>query len=543
MIWASALETVLAALMGGTLAAIGLILLRYMAPEQRRSARDLLLEAEDRVAFLLDGPVLVDATPNAMALLDRSKAFGSDWDRIVSVLRPGFPEIGTNLADLGTRQTAKIAGSGACIGQTLEAEYWDGLVRIMIDRGDDGTATLAEPDQISLMALEEELSTLRALAEDSPQLIWKTDTAGEIIWANRAYLDRAFALGGSANEAGVALSWPPPALFEQLGSAPLHGDAARRRAPAKGPKGSDQIDWFEITSMRRGTESVHFAIEANGLVKAEKAQRDFVQTLTKTFAQLNVGMIVFDRNRRLVLFNPAFLDMTGLPVDFLSARPVIQSVLDRLREAGVLPEPKDYTSWRDQMSALVSAARDGSYSETWDLPTGQTLRVTGRPHPNGAIAFIFEDISTEVSLTRRFRSELEFGQSVIDHIDEAVVVFSATGNLVATNRIYDALWSFDSTSALADVRASEIIAGWRQKCAPSSLWSDLGSFVQSHEGRGEWAEDIRMLDGRHLTCRFIPLPGRATMITFRSHSGEKETGHDTDYDVPANNLGKLIAAR
>ena len=62
----------------------------------------------------------------------------------------------------------------------------------------------------------------------------------------------------------------------------------------------------------------------------------------------------------------------------------------------MMPEPKDYRSWRQQMSDLEAAAQNGTYEETWALPTGQTYRVTGRPHPDGAVALLFEDISAEV---------------------------------------------------------------------------------------------------------------------------------------------------
>jgi hypothetical protein len=37
------------------------------------------------------------------------------------------------------------------------------------------------------------------------------------------------------------------------------------------------------------------------------------------------------------MFNPALLDMTELPVTFLSTRPTIDMVLDRLHELRVMP--------------------------------------------------------------------------------------------------------------------------------------------------------------------------------------------------------------
>ncbi len=175
------------------------------------------------------------------------------------------------------------------------------------------------------------------------------------------------------------------------------------------------------------------------LVKTEDAQRDFVQTLAKTFAQLSTSLAIFNRDRQLALFNPALVDLTGLSVSFLSPRPTIDSFFDALRENRRMPEPKNYKTWRHRMADLISAAETGQFEETWSLETGQTYRVTGRPHPDGAIAFLLEDISTEVLLTRNFRAELEMGQSLVDTFDDALAVFSHAGVLTFSNKAYDLL--------------------------------------------------------------------------------------------------------
>ena len=108
---------------------------------------------------------------------------------------------------------------------------------------------------------------------------------------------------------------------------------------------------------------------------------------------------MFDAKRGLSLFNPALTDLTALPVDFLSARPTLHAFIDRLREARRMPEPRDWRSWRERITALEAASTEGTYLETWNLPAGQTWRVSGRPHPDGAIALMFEDITAEISLT------------------------------------------------------------------------------------------------------------------------------------------------
>jgi hypothetical protein len=190
-----------------------------------------------------------------------------------------------------------------------------------------------------------------------------------------------------------------------------------------------------VRGARPGVRGRVFYAAANvdAPTKAERNLRDFTQTLTKTFAHLTIGLAIFDQKRRLILFNPALTDMTGLEPEILAARPTLVGFLDRLRERRIIPEPKDYASWRRKMAELEAAAVDGSYGETWSLPTGQTFRVTGRPHPDGAVIFLFEDISAEISLTRRFRAELEMGQAVIDSLEEAMAIFTASGTLAMTN--------------------------------------------------------------------------------------------------------------
>jgi PAS domain-containing protein len=168
------------------------------------------------------------------------------------------------------------------------------------------------------------------------------------------------------------------------------------------------------------------------------------------------------------------------------------------------------------MAELEAAAVDGSYGETWSLPTGQTFRVTGRPHPDGAVIFLFEDISAEISLTRRFRAELEMGQAVIDSLEEAMAIFTASGTLAMTNAAYVALWGHDPDGELRDMSVNDATAVWLSRCAPSPAWGDFRDFARQGPARAEWGADVMMRDGRALACRFVPLAGGATLAAFRN---------------------------
>ena len=490
-----------------SVASAGLIVwfLAYANSTRRHTARTLMRESEASTVFLFDGDALMDATPSAKQLLGRKDPRATDLDAVFARLSHRFPDLRERLAGLASTGRVIVAAAGQ--NGLVEAETWDGLMRLTLRHQNTETAPL---QRLAIEAIEDELQTLRSIGEDAPQLIWKQDDAGTITWANRAYLNLADRI--SPIPEGSEPTWPPGPLFPNASPAPDTSTPLVRRHALQIP-GLPQEQWFEVTSMRRGAETLHFALDANGIVRAEQAQKAFVQTLAKTFAHLSTGLAIFDRQRRLVLFNPALLDLTGLPVTFLSARPLVHSVLDRLRDMNMLPEPKNYTSWRDQVAALEAAAIKGTYSETWNLPGGQTYRVTGRPHPDGAIAFLFEDISAEVSLTRHFRQEIETAQSVIDSLEEAIAVFSSSGTLTMSNAAYTHFWG-PSADGMSEVGLQGEMRRWQDRCAPTPVWGDLRGFVDGFGERAEWFEDVVLEGGQVLSCRFTPLPHGATLVGF-----------------------------
>ena len=167
------------------------------------------------------------------------------------------------------------------------------------------------------------------------------------------------------------------------------------------------------------------------------------------------------------------------------------------------------------MADLEQAAANSLFEETWDLPTGQTYRVTGRPHPEGAVAFLFEDITAEVALTRRYRSELEMSQAVIDTMDEAIAVFSPAGALILSNTAYARLWGVDPGTGLRETGIGDAMRDWQGQSHPNPIWADARDFVTAMQGRAPWKGDAQLKSGKGLICRFAPLPGGTTLVGFR----------------------------
>lgn len=465
------------------------------------------------VYSLCDGQ-LIDASFTAQRCLDRITKATDDLARLANHLAQRFDDVSVLLAD--PRETGDLAATSRDGQFQIIREVAGNQVRLEVT-----SRQTSEPGRRDLHHLDadaQELRMLRANTHAAPFLLWRQTSDGDVIWANDAYLSAATERFGLAR---VSV-WPIPSLFDAIAKTRPGSKGLIKRVQIMEDR-SENNGWFDCHMVEIDGEALCTAFPADEAVQSEARRQEFTQTLTKTFSDLAIGLAIFDRSRRLALFNPAVGDLTSLPIDFLTSRPTLVGFLDQLREKRVMPEPRDYRAWRQSITDLESAAMNGTYSETWSLADGQTYRVTGRPHPDGAMALLFEDISAEMSLTRRFRAQLEQSQSIIDSLDEAVAVFSASGELTFSNAAYKDLW--DEPAGAANARSSVVEATrrWHELTVPSPIWGDFRDFAFQVAERNEWTAEVTMRDGRTLTCRFVPQKAGASLAIFQPHEAPAKT--------------------
>ncbi len=133
---------------------------------------------------------------------------------------------------------------------------------------------------------------------------------------------------------------------------------------------------------------------------------------------------------------------------------------------------------------------------------------------------MIEDITPELTLARRFQSDLELAQAVIDSLEEAIAVFSPGGLLTHVNRAYVTLWQTDPLATIArDATLQDATRLWRDRCVPTPVWGDAQDFAAGLENRRDWSGSVRMKTGETLDCRFQPLIGGGMLAGFRRVSG------------------------
>ncbi|MEO1139581.1 MAG: PAS-domain containing protein [Pseudomonadota bacterium] len=437
-------------------------------------------------SFLFHDDALSDQEASIDALPGATTGEIRQWSDLRSWLGARFGPLPTSLSELEDNEIRDLPALASDDGATLCLSARRGAQRV--DLMDP-----AQPDPVAqhrARSLDAVLARYVTVLNKAPCAIRIFDPVGQTVWQNKLFAqfseDEAKTLIDAAN------------TTEEEPRVCLEGERA----------GQDRH--FEVEHTHRGEVSIIYVSDVTQVAQAELVRREFIQTLTKTFANLTTGLAVFDRHRQLALFNPALLDLTGLPTTFLLGQPPLMQFFDGLRDNKVLPEPKSYSTWRTQIEEMISSASDGLYFEDWSLPNGMTYRVTGRPHPDGAIAFLFEDISDEVSLTRRFRSQVDLRQAALDACDQAIAVFGPNNIVLLCNQPCCLLLGIDPDASFAEMSLTDFVAACRRKLPDDAFWASAEAAVTQRITLESVLHDT---SGQGHLCRVQSLPGNSAMVS------------------------------
>lgn len=450
------------------------------------------------VAFLFEDDTVVHATPLGQSLLDHAIT-DIQWKDLHSTFAMRFPSLPVQLPTAATNPI-EVHASDPDDQSLLRIEAVGRHTRLELIEADIDALQKERHAARNISILH---SKLDEMCQTAPFLMWRESVEGKVVWSNAAYET----LARSADSDALARDEPVLKMPYNV------EERCKARVPVE-RKTDGKAAWFEVSATKTENGTLHHATSIDAVIQAEIAQRNFVQTLAKTFAQLSTGLAIFDRNRQLVLFNPALVDLTGLQIEFLSARPELTTFFDNLRDRRAMPEPKNYASWRNDITSMIDAATDGDFQETWSLHGGRTYRVTGRPHPDGALAFLIEDISEEISKTRDFRAEVDLGHRVLDSFEDAIAIFSQNGVLIYCNRFYRDLWRQNPDMSFANLTIADCVNVWKSACAPHVPIDETERFVRSVGVRTAWSSMLKQSDGQSRKMVVSPISSGETMIRF-----------------------------
>ncbi len=403
--------------------------------------------------------------------------------------------------------TAPDGGGRRIIGRTLGGRA---MVNVIEGVGDGRALTADEARLRRADKMQTELSESFAHA---PVIAWRRDLSGRLTWVNQAYVD---AVGDGSTDAVIGeqtelLFGDEEDMLRDLAEqARTTGRPATTRASTVIGSDKQKLEFREIPVM---TGSVGFAIDLTAQVTAVTALKREVEANQLVLDRLRRGVALFTKDLTLSYFNDTVAALWGLDSKFLHSNPGLRDILNALREQSMVPEARNFTTWRGEMVDRFQKLSD-CYDERWHLPNGTVLHLIAEPHPLGGIVLMVEDISEMFEMQREIRSVSLVQNAALSKLREGVLVLGLDGRRRLSNLAFGELWHLDE-AMLENAHIREIAALCEPLYGDHGVWSRMMEFVSgATEARGSWYETLERSDGTVLGMAGTVLPDGATMFGF-----------------------------
>ena len=256
-----------------------------------------------------------------------------------------------------------------------------------------------------------------------------------------------------------------------------------------------------------------FAIDIEDLEQARARLKRFDDTQRAMLDRLSAGVVQFAADRSFAFCNQPFRRLFAIKSEWLADRPEFDRVLERMREAGRLPEVRDFPGWKAERRDWFLAA-GGGHEEDWHLPGGVHLRVIAQPLPDGGLMLIFEDRTEQVQLASARDTLLRVRTATFDNLYEALGVFAADGRLQLWNNKFRMLWGFDEAFLATHPRVDALAGAGAARLANPARAALIGDLVRAATvERQQRGGRVAFADGRHFEFAAVPLPDGNGLFT------------------------------
>jgi hypothetical protein len=426
---------------------------------------------------------------------------GGDAAVVLTTLSRADPEAGVALRALeseGTPFDFIVRGAAGVVGAKGRTAGALALVVVSVDN------VPSEP-------VNPPPGDLAGFLDAHPHPSFTVDADGLPAFANRAWLEAI----GVASLAEARVRGPDmDRVGLNLASQALASGEARERVRWTGPSGARRALRFRAVPLN-AAEAVVWSWDVTAAEAAAAAAARQDAAMGSVLGETADAVAIFGTDQHLSYHNRAFSRLWDLEPAWLAEGPSHGALLDRLRQAGRLPETPDYGRFKAEELARHERP-DAAPEAIWRVTGDRILRVLGLPHPGGGLIMLFSDITPEVRLKSQFNHLIQVQQATLDKLTDAVAVFGPDARLKLHNEAFSWLWGIPADVLTSETPFDEIVERCVARLHDMLFWTELkGRITDPDPGVREAVRgEVSAGDGRRLAWQSRPLPDGATLVSF-----------------------------
>ena len=358
-----------------------------------------------------------------------------------------------------------------------------------------------------------DFSALVGLIEAAPMPMWFRGPDGMMRLVNTAYV---LAVGGESAEAVVEAGTELVESIDGLSAAQVARQAAAKQLPIERMVSATiggQRRALRVSDLPLGNEGVAgYAVDVEDMEELARSFRAFRDAQRAMLDQLSAGVAQFDAKRQLTFANQPFQRIFALGPAAMLDPPPFERLLDIARDAGRVPEARDFPAWRRERAAWFMAGE--AQEEAWLLADGTHLRIVAQPLPDGGLLLIAEDRTEQLRLSATRDTLLRTRTATFDSLFESVAVFAPDGRMQLWNRRFAADWGLDDTFLDTHPRIEVLLERIAARLKKPARAKAVGDVVRAATlDRRQTGGRVVLADGRTLEFAGVPLPDGNGLLT------------------------------
>lgn len=276
---------------------------------------------------------------------------------------------------------------------------------------------------------------------------------------------------------------------------------------------------YEITQHKillEGRELLFGSAEDLTQIDLLKKTRDLDNIANKyVLERLVSGIAIFDSNQKLTFYNESFESIWKLEKKWLSNEPSYGEFLDYIRDKKLLPEVKDYSSFKEEEQRRFDNL-SGFIEELIFRPDESEIKRWIFPYPKGGLLFVFENVSQELSLKRSYNELVNSYVQTIENLSQAIAIFGANGRLRIYNKALLELWGLSSEFCMSNPALKDFIEAKKDYfLGEHNNWESIKNNMISYFKNPEVKEvEIKRNDGKILKTSGIYLSDGSFFISY-----------------------------
>lgn len=358
-----------------------------------------------------------------------------------------------------------------------------------------------------------DFAALVGLIEAAPMPMWFRGPDMKLRLVNSAYVE---AVGAPSAEEAVKGQVELIEAVDGLSAAQVARQAHEKDLPVErivqATVGS-QRRALRVSDLPLGKEGVAgYAIDIEPMEELSRQFRAFREAQRSMLDLLSIGVALFDADRKLAFANQPFQRIFALPPSARLDPLEFDRFLDTARDAGRLPETRDFPAWRKELGGWFAS---GSPTEdAWTLSDGTHLRIVAQPMPDGGLVLVAEDRSEQLALSAVRDTLLRTRTATFDSLFESLAVFAPDGRMQLWNRRFPEIWGLPEELLDEHPRIELLLDKIGTKLARPAQRQAIGEVVRAATlDRKQRGGRVQLADGRTLEFAGVPLPDGNGLLT------------------------------